>query len=209
MRTRLLLLAGTGAIIVVAGFGTLNFRPDGEPLLIFKGYSARTTNGTQLATFELRNPSKRAIWLCYSGTEFPLKAEFLERPMTVPTCEENTQQTNVYILSVGSFFMQGEKVLPGGSLMLEFPLISGKPASQIGVCCYAGKFSDGNDFLSHLGTPLLDQKATWKEKGEFYFENARRRFKAPKRYEIWCSQPVCLQPSRSDTPARRIGAGHE
>lgn len=202
MRARFLLFAGAAAITVITALSLLNGQSDGKPVLVFKGYRIGATNGTQLATFELCNASSRAIWLFYSGTEFPLRAQFLERPMVVPTKKDNTQQTNVYIysVSVGSFFMQGQQVLPRGNLILEFPLIPGQPVSQVGICCYEGKFSDGNDFLNHLRTFLLDRNASLKEKGEFYWENARRRLKAPKRYEIWCPQPVCFQASASNPP---------
>ena len=193
MRGSPLLLAGVGTGIIAVGFCVLNARTDVQPSLVFKGYTTPTTNGTQLAKFELRNASRTALWLYYSGSEFPLKINFLERPLIVLTNEDNTQETNVYSFSVGSFFMRGEKVLPGDSVTLDVPLVPGEPASQVGICYYVGRFANGYDFLNHLKVPLLDQNATLEQRGEFYFEQAKRRFKVPKRHEIWCLQPVCYQ----------------
>jgi hypothetical protein len=139
--------------------------------------------------------------------------------MGIPENKDITEETDVHPLDVsllvggslitldvtplvgsGLIIMRGEKVLPRGSLTLEVPLISGKPAAQVGICCYAGRFKDGNDLLSHLGTGLLGQKASLKEKGEFYWERFKRRFNGRRRYDIWCPQTVCFQASTSNAP---------
>src|SRR5205807_484251 len=145
------------------GFNLLNAPPDADPVLVFNGYGSASTNTAQLANFELRNTSSRAIWLPYSGREFPLRAPFLERPMAAQPPANSARQTNVYSFSVGSFFMQGNKLPPGQKLLLEFPLASGRPASQVGVNYYVGTFKDGNDFLGNLGTRLLKSNASLKD----------------------------------------------
>jgi hypothetical protein len=91
-------------------------------------------------------------------------------------------------------------LLPGQSLLLEFPLVPGKPASQVGVDFYVGNFRDGNDFLSNLQTPLLGSNVSFKDKAAFYWEKTKRRFKALKRYEVWCPQAVCFQAGTTNTP---------
>jgi hypothetical protein len=200
MKTQRLVFLGVIILGFVIGLNLLYAHSDADPVLVFKGYSPSATNTTQVAQFELRNMRSRAIWLYYSGREFPLGAPLLERPVAVPARREDTQQTNVYSLSAGSFFMHGDKLLPRQSLLLEFPLSSGKPASQVGIYFYVGRFKDGNDFLGYLGTPGLDSNASLKDRGAFYWEKAKRRFRAPKRCEVWCPQPVCFQEDTSHTP---------
>jgi hypothetical protein len=163
-------------------------------VLVFKGYEGATSNTAQIAIFQLRNNSRRTIWLCYTGTEYPLRAPFLEEPISV------RKETNVYRISLGSFFMHGEKVLPGKDLALEFPLIYGNPAERVGISYYVGSFKDGTDFLGSLRRPL-PSSATLAGKIAFCWNNSKRRISAPKRYEVWCPEPVSFQASTSNTTA--------
>jgi hypothetical protein len=175
-------------------------RPSGTPALAFKGYSTRATNGEQIADFELRNTTTRAIWLCYSGGQGPLRAPFLERPINIPANTGDNKETNVWELNIGSFFITGKKVLPGRSVPLEFPLTPGTPTTQVGIDYYVGRFKDGNDFLGSIGTSLLDRNANLKRKAEYFWEKLQRSLKAPRRYEIWCQEPVCFQTSTANAP---------
>jgi hypothetical protein len=195
----------TGAVVVVL-FVWLRVGARSEPLpvLVFRGYAMTTTNTEQVANFELRNVSSRAIWLCFEGREFPLGAPFLERLVVAPTETNNAQWTNISF-SVGSYFMHGEKLLPGRNLPLTLTLTSNKPASTVGIEYYVGRFADGNDFVGNLGTRLLNANSPLKDKATFYWERAKRRLKAPKRYEVWCPQVVCFQVETSDVPAVHPG----
>jgi hypothetical protein len=98
--------------------------------------------------------------------------------------------------------MHGEKVLPGNTVRLEFPLRSGESAKQVGVSYYFGRFSDGNDFLSNLGTPALDSRASWKHKAVFYWQRFRRGLKAPQRLEIWCADSLSFQAGTTNSPPK-------
>src|SRR6266404_3885388 len=126
MKTQRLILLGGIALTAIVALRLTSAQQNADPVLVFKGYSLAPTNTTQVANFELRNTSGRAIWLYYSGTEFPLRAPFLERPIAAQPPTNNARQTNVYSLSLGSFFMHGEELPPGQKLLLEVPLISAK-----------------------------------------------------------------------------------
>ena len=175
-----------------------------DPVLVFAGYSSVPTNATRIANFELRNASHRAIWLSYGGREFPLAAPLLERHVGVPT-KANSSQWNISA-SIGSYFEEGKRVLPGRSLLLEFPLVSGQPASQVGVAFYVGNFNDGNDFLGNLGIPLLDLNANLRDKAAFYCEKLKRSFRSAERHEVWCPQIVCFEDAASQIPTVHHGA---
>ena len=178
-----------------------NARPNSYPVLAFKGYERSRTNAAQFARLELRNTTSRAIWLRYSGAEFPLSPPFLERPIAVPPRATNAIETNVYSIRLGSFFMHGEKLLPGTSLPMDFPLHSGEPAKQVGISYYVGTFVDGNDFISNLGTPLLNKSANWKDKAAFQWQKYKRRLsRSPKHHEIWCENPLAFQAGISNNP---------
>jgi hypothetical protein len=180
-------------LVAIGGLLFFNTPPAALPTLVFKGYDSSATNGSVIANLELRNTTHRAIWLNYSGSESPFGPEFLEKPTVVPPKLTNGTETNHYSLRAGSFFLFGKKVLPGDSVRLEFPLRSGESAKLVGVTYYLGRFSDGNDFLSHLWRPYLDSKAPWKDKAAFYWQRFRGRFKAPERHEIWCKDLLSFQ----------------
>ena len=163
-----------------------------------------TTDTEQVANFELRNVCSRPVWLCFEGREFPLGAPFLERPVVAPVGPNNGQWTDISV-SVGSYFMHGEEVPPGRNLPLTLTLTSNKPASTVGIEYYVGRFADGNDFVGNLGTRLLNDNSSPKEKATFYWELAKRRLKGPRRYEVWCPQVVCFQLKTSDAPAVHSG----
>ena len=120
--------------------------------------------------------------------------------MQVPSESTNSLETKVYSFSVGSFFTQGEKVLPENSVLFDFPIHSGEPEKQVGVCYYFGTFSDGNDFVSNLWTPLLDNRANLKDKASFYWQRLRRR--PPQRHEIWCPDALSFQSGTSNSPPK-------
>jgi hypothetical protein len=109
-------------------------------------------------------------------------------------------ETNVYSIGARSFFTQGEKVLPGSSIRLDVPLHSGEPPEYVGVSFYFGRFSDGNDFLSNLWTPLLDSRANWKDKWVFYWQKFRRSLKAPEHHEVWCADSLSFQAGSTKFP---------
>ena len=199
MKTQRLIRLGVIILTVIIGWNLLNAHPHANPVLVFKGYGPAATNTAHLANFELRNTTSKSIWLCYSGAEFPLRTPFLERPIVVRPKTDNPQHTNIYSLSVGSFFMHGDELPPGQKLLLEFPLDSGKTASQVGIAYYVGNFKDGNDFLANMGTTILDQSASLKDKVAFYWQASKRHFRAPKRSEVWCPQLVCFQMSASNS----------
>lgn len=92
---------------------------------------------------------------------------------------------------------------------LQFPLVSGQPASQIGVDFYVGNMRDGNSFLRTLGTPLVNRNASLMDQAAFYWEKSKRSFRAPKRYEVWCPQTVCFQTDDVRTPTVHPGNGEE
>lgn len=193
MRAKRLVPAAFVIVIAIGSWLLFNTAPTSPPTLVLNRYEASATNASAVAKLELRNTTGEAIWLYYCGSEFPLAAPLLERPTAPPPKPANGMETNIYSLSVGSFFMRGEKVLPGSTVRLEFPLRAGEPAKQVGVSYYFGRFSDGNDFLSNLRTPLLDSRASWKDKGVFYWQRFRRRLQAPQRHEIWCADSISFQ----------------
>ncbi len=177
----------------MGGMLLLNTPRTSSPTLILNEYEGSGTNAGAIAELELRNTTGKAIWLSYSGSEFPLRPPLLERPTGPLPKPAHGMGTNVYSLRVGSFFMRGEKVLPGSSIQLDVPLHPGESPKRVGVSYYFGRFSDGNDFLSNLGMPLLDSRANLKDKTAFYTQRFRRKLKAPQRHEIWCADSLSFQ----------------
>src|SRR5947207_1464860 len=145
MKTQGLVLLGAIVLVAIIGFNLVNRQPDGDLILVFKGYSSAATNTTRLANFELHNTSSRTVWLCYSGTEFPLRGPFLERVMPPSPKMNNAPWTNIGI-SIVSYFEQGVKLLPGQNLSLDYLLRPGEPTLEVGIEYYVGRFKDGNDF---------------------------------------------------------------
>jgi hypothetical protein len=182
----------TAIVIAIAVGGLLLFnsqRPS-TPVLVFIGYEASPSNASAIAKLELRNTTRKTIWLRYSGTEFPLRPPLLELP-----AKPTPKLTNGIALNIrlGSFFTHGEKVLPGDSVRLDVPLHSGESPKQVGVSYFSGSFSDSNDFLGHLRVPLLYRRASWKDKALFYWQRFGRKLKAPHRQEIWCPNVLSFQ----------------
>ena len=159
----------------------MNKRPSLCPVLVFKAYEGSAANSGQVAKLELRNATKRAIWLSYSGSEFPLSPPFIERLAAVPPKATNATKTNVPSIRLGSFFMHAEKLLPGNSMLFDFPLHSGEPTKQVGIWYYLGTFVDGSDFMDNLRTPVLNQRANWNDRGAFYWQKLKRSFRAPQK----------------------------
>jgi hypothetical protein len=193
-------LALLGAVVLAGwlGYNLLNTSPRAKPILIFKGYAPATrTNTIQLANFELRNATTRAIWLQYDSWREDPKSPFLERPVAVPPKTSNLPPTNVYRVTVGSFIMHVEKLAPGQMLRLEFPLRSGKPAAQVGIFYYVCNF-DGYNLPDSLWRPSFDQSAGLMDKCAFYWAEFKRRLSAPKLNEVWCMQPVSFHPSTAN-----------
>jgi hypothetical protein len=203
-RQRLIILASI-ILIVFVGFVYWNAGSSSHPVLVFKGYERSGTNAAQSAKLELRNTTRTPIWLLLEGEKFPLSPGFLERPMVIPPKTTNGVETIFRNLRIGSFFMNGKKLLPGDSLGLEFPLVSGKPPEQGGLTCYVGDFKDGNDFINNVMIVLLDDRATLKERIKFFWEKIKRSLKAPRHFEVWCPQPLSFQSEKSpptDIPAQ-------
>jgi hypothetical protein len=188
MKPKRLFLLGWILLAIVAVLALTHGPRDADTVLSFQGYSLKT-NGTQVACFELRNKSRSDIWLRYGGTEFPLRAPFLERPTVIPEKTQNAD-TSCCVVSAGSYFMTGERLSPAQTLLLEFPMVSGKPALQVGVEYYVGNFKDGNDFLGNGFTYLLASDAHLGERIAYYWRTARQWFHTPKRCEVWCPQSV-------------------
>jgi len=161
MRAKRLIPVAAIVLLAVGALLFFNTTPRLHPTLVLNGYELSATNTNAIVKLELRNTSRRPIWLYYSGSESPLQPEFLEKPIVVPPKPASGFGTNVYADRVGSFFLYGKKVLPGGSSRLEFPVHSRESPKHVGVVYYVGKFSDGNDFLSHLwrGEAVLGQQS--------------------------------------------------
>jgi hypothetical protein len=87
------------------------------------------------------------------------------------------EPTNVYSLTAGSFFMNGEKVPPGENFKLDFLLAPNTPLEQLGVYYYTGKFKDGNDFISNLGIPLQTSGPNLMGKVKHLWETLKRRYR--------------------------------
>jgi hypothetical protein len=202
MRAKRLIPAAIVIVIVMGGLLLLNLRRSSTPVLVFIGYEGSATNAIAIANLELRNTTRKTIWLRYSGTEYPLKPPLLELPKKPLTKLTNGLETNIYSIRVGSFFMHGEKVLPGNSVRLDVPLHLGEPPKQAGVSYYFGRFSDGNDFLRNLRTPLLDSRANWKDRAVFYWQRFKKRLKAPQRHEIWCEDSLSFQAGTTNPPPK-------
>jgi hypothetical protein len=179
--------------ILIGIFLCFQTPPNSGLVLVFTGYEISSASKRQIAKLELRNSTGAPIWLQYSGEEFPLRAPFLERPLVAPPRLTNSIGPAVYSLRAGSFFFSGEPVLPGGSVAFEFPIFLGEPAKQAGVVCYTGTFADGNDFLGSLSTTGLNTKAGLKDKAAFYLERLKRKIKAPRYHEVWCTNTLSFQ----------------
>src|SRR5262249_13901387 len=147
------------------------------PKLVLTGYERFATNANEKAKLELRNTTGRVIWLIYSGSGSPLKPPLMERPTVPPPLPTNG--SNVYELHLGSFFMQGEKVLPGNTVRLEIPVRSEESPKQVGLSYYIGKFSDETDFLNHVCTPLPSNSGNLKDRAVYYWQRFRRKLRTP------------------------------
>lgn len=137
MRTHrfLVLVAGVTALAPVIPFTSMGGQPDVDPILVFKGYSAGATNNAQVAKFELRNRSSETLRLSYQGTTSPLSAPFLTR-FTAPVKSHHTNSNWAVSASLGSWFEEDHELPPGQRLLLNFPLVPGKPAAEVGIEYY-------------------------------------------------------------------------
>lgn len=174
-------------VIVIGGWLYFNSRSGSVPELVFKGYQTVATDGQSVAKFELRNTTRKTIWLCYLGRG-PLGPPFLRRSAAASQKPTSHWGTNI-IVTAGSFFEGARNMRPGDRVELEFPLRSDDGPQQVGIMCYGGSFTDSNDFLSQLSTPTW---ANWKGKAAFYWHKLNRRLKGFKRYDVWCPTPVQL-----------------
>lgn len=182
--------------ILVIGVGSLlffNTPPSSPPTLVFKGYERSATNDDVTAKLELRNTTDKVIWLkYYSGSGYPLTPPFLVRPIVPPPKSTNDMGTKI-TFGFGSFITSGEKLLPGSTVLLEFPLHSGEPAKQVGISYYHGNFSNGFDFVTSFYTPFLDDRANLKDKAAWYWQRFKRKLNAPQHHEIWCADVMSFQ----------------
>jgi hypothetical protein len=123
MRAKRLIAAASVIVIAIGGLLFFNTKRTSAPTLVLIGYEDSPTNASATAKLELRNTTGRAVWLRYlshSGQEFPLRPPLLERPTVRPRKAVNGMGTNIYSLSIGSFFMRGEKVPPGSTVDWSF-----------------------------------------------------------------------------------------
>jgi hypothetical protein len=177
-----------GSLISIFLYLLCDQKIERSPVLEFKGYEYHGTNRDLFAKFELRNVTARPMWLLFSGKNFPLNTTIMQRPLVkVP------EPTNVYSLSAGSFFMNGEKVSPGENFEVDFSLASNTPLEKIGVYYYTGKFKDGNDFISSLVTPVQRSDANLMGKVAYLWEKAKNRYRGPTGVEVWCDKPISFQ----------------
>ncbi len=194
MKRRRRIALGIFTLAVLASLIFWKAQPSSSPVLVFEGYETAATNGTQLVRLKLQNTTRQSVWLFFSGDAgSTITPGFLERPMIAPHETTNAVQTNLYSVKIGSFFMYGEELRPGASRFFDFPLVSGKPAEQLGISYYVGSFKDSRDFFAHMALPILQNDASFKDRLKFYWEKFKRHFGGPKQREVWCQQPVSFQ----------------
>jgi hypothetical protein len=114
---------------------SISGQPDADPTLVFKGYGLGATNTSQVAKFEFHNRSSKTLRLSYEGAESPLSAPFLTR-FTAPAKPNNTNSNWSATATLGSWFEEERQLPPGQRLLLNFPLVPGKPAAEVGIVYY-------------------------------------------------------------------------
>jgi hypothetical protein len=189
MKTRRVALLISVLAAAVGGGVFFGTRPTPAPVLVFDGYSGSVTNRKLFANFELRNTTGRTIWLLYSGEEFPLSPPFLERPIAVQPQLTNGVGLN---FEIGHVFSTGEKVPPGGKMLLEFPLHPGEPAKQVGLRYYSGKFTNVFDFMNSTRIQA-DSRAKWKRVLTDYWCRLGGSSKPARSREVWCEEMLSFQ----------------
>jgi hypothetical protein len=139
MKPPLLAPLGVITVTVIAALNLTSAQPDPDPALLFKGYGSTETNKTKVAKLELSNTSSRTMWLYYEGRKPALTPPFLERA-TAPVKPHNTNW--VVSASIGNWFTEEHVLLPGQSLRLNFPLVPGKAAVQVGIEYFFSSLND-------------------------------------------------------------------
>jgi hypothetical protein len=185
-------------LVLLGGFFLWDRGSNSRPILAFKGYESSSTNGVRFARFELQNTTKRSIWLVFGGKlGSPLSPGFLERPVIAPLEAASNRGTKPYSVEVGSFIITDEELRPGANRVFDFPLVPAGPPEEVGISYYVGNFKDAHDFFEHMGIPLLDSRASLKDKLEYYLQKLKSQFRGPKYQEVWCQQPIS---SREEKP---------
>jgi hypothetical protein len=164
--------------------------PTSQPALEFQGYSKSPTNEDRFATFLLRNTTRKTMWLIKGGREFPLSPPFRERP------DISTWPTNI-LVSLGSYFMSGERLPPGKSLPIEFKLQPGKPPKQIGIYYFFGNYKDGNDVIEATTIYYYVPSNNLWEKIKNFLWTTKHRWQAPKSRQVWCLEWVSLDKAKT------------
>jgi hypothetical protein len=124
---------------------SISGQPDAAPILVFKGYGVGVTNTSQVAKFELHNRSSETLRLTYQGTRSPLSAPFLTR-FTAPVKPNNTNSNWSVTATLGSWFEDDRELPPGERLLLNFPLVPGRPAAEVGIVYYVDAAEKTNQY---------------------------------------------------------------
>src|SRR5277367_5141863 len=133
VRQRPFIIVLSASLISIFLYLLCDRKTGASPIVEFKGYESHRTNRNVFAEFELRNVTARPIWLFFGGTNFPLDPPIIQRPLV-----KLPEPTNVYSLTAGSFFMNGQKVPPGECFRIDFPLTPNSPMEQVGIYYYTG-----------------------------------------------------------------------
>lgn len=120
-------------------------QPDADPILVFKGYSEGVTNTSRVAKFELHNRSSETLRLSYYGTKSPLSAPFLTR-FTAPIKPNTTNSNWLVTATLGSWFEEDRELPPGQRLLLNYPLLPGRPTAEVGIEYYVDAVEKTNRY---------------------------------------------------------------
>ena len=133
------ILGSLGVIAVTAALNLASAQSDGHPVLLFRGYGSDETNKAKVAKFELRNTTTKTIRLDYEGSKPPLTAPILVRAVTPVKPSDTNWSVRA---SFRHWFTEEHVLLPGKTLRLEFPLVPGDAAVQVGLEYYLNRLED-------------------------------------------------------------------
>ena len=178
-------------LIVLGGSLSWYFAFNRVPVLVFNGYLSSKTNGAQFAELKLQNTTKKPIWIIRVGRSWPLHPTFLQKQLGAST--NGIIQFSPDSDDVGSFFLSGEKLIPGQRIFLNAPLYPGNSSELIGVCYYSGNFKDGNDLIEATMLSMPTSDATFRDRMSFYWKRLKINLHVNGPHEVWCKQPVSFQ----------------
>jgi hypothetical protein len=166
----------TLAAILVIGAASILFvlYSDRRPSLILRGYEGSTTNGSRVAQLELRNTTRKIIWLYYCGDDG-------ERPPFIGEPGASDFSGRVRHL--------WKKVPPSGAQELDFTVFEGEPPRRAGISYYSATMSEWGEFLNGGGR-ALPISGTWTQKLALRWYWFKRSVKTPKCRQVWCAQPL-------------------